>query len=105
MWARPYPLLPPIPIVVLRGGTENARQRRTRRRSRVRGFVGSGVRGSIPAGLTHLKWDHRPLGSGDEQALISMRTGRLVLAWYQLSASQSSSRAPKLGGAARVSAP
>ena len=53
VWARPYPLLPPIPIVVLRGGMENARQRRTRRRSRVRGFVGSGVRGSIPAGLTH----------------------------------------------------
>ena len=24
------------------------------------GFDGSGVRGSIPAGLTHLKWDHRP---------------------------------------------
>ena len=41
------------PIVVLRGGMENARQRRTRRRSRVRGFVGSGVRGLIPVGLTH----------------------------------------------------
>ena len=53
MWARSYPLLPPIPIVVLGGGMENARQRRTRRRSRVRGFGGSRVRGSIPAGLAH----------------------------------------------------
>ena len=37
----------------------------------VRGFGGSGVQGSIPTGLTHLKWDHRPQGSGDEQALVT----------------------------------
>ena len=34
---------PPIPIVVLRGGMENAYHESTRRRSRVRGFEGSGV--------------------------------------------------------------
>ena len=53
---RPYPLLPPIPIVVLRGGIERTA---TAHATALR-FGGSGVRGSIPAGLTHLKWDHRP---------------------------------------------
>ena len=49
----PIPLAAPNTHCGIEGGMENARQRRTRRRSRVRGFVDSGVRGSIPAGLTH----------------------------------------------------
>ena len=52
MWARTYPLLPPIPIVVLRGGMERTSHDNGARNG-ARGFEGSWVRGSIPAGLTH----------------------------------------------------
>ena len=47
---RPYPLLPPIPIVVLRGGMQRTTSAHAMafEGSRVRGFGGSGVWGSIP---------------------------------------------------------
>ena len=50
---RPYPLLPPIPMVILREGMERTTTAHATafEGSRVRGF---GVRGSIPAGLTHM---------------------------------------------------
>jgi hypothetical protein len=58
VWARTYPLLPPIPIVVLRGGMERTTTAHAMacEGSGVRGFGGSRVRfpGLTPKGSSAL---------------------------------------------------
>ena len=68
MWARTYPLLPPIPIVVLRGGMERTTTALATafEGSRVRGFGGSRFESRASP-----RRDHRPWGSGDEQVLVT----------------------------------
>ena len=66
---RPYPLLPPTPIVVLRGDIERTTT------AHATAFEGSGVRSSGFDSRASPRRDHRPLGSGDEQALITRSFG------------------------------